>query len=314
MTETQSDQNLTILLNNSLCQCLLFVCFLILILGTVLKYAPGLLLGGKLQHDCGTERAIGYFLEPLLCFAPFCKKPLHITLKGITNDSVDPSVDAIKYSSLPVLKRFIINDENLEVKIISRGLPPNGGGGSFIHLPRYKYNSSIKIPRPRSLYSRKNSERESKGKNSEKEKKEEKEKKSPGFGLTLVAESTTGVFYSAEAISKPSGSKGDLFVPEDVAQQACFNLFEEINRGGCVDSNSRSIACLLMALGPADVSKIKTGPLSPYTIQLLRHREDFLQLRIKLDTEKDEKLLLGTNKVYLSCFGVGFVNLSRKVS
>lgn len=66
-----------------------------IVLGTVVKYTPGLLLGGKLQHDCGTSRAIGYFLEPLLCLAPFCKKPLNITLHGVTNDNVDPSVSDV---------------------------------------------------------------------------------------------------------------------------------------------------------------------------------------------------------------------------
>ncbi|GBN57180.1 RNA 3'-terminal phosphate cyclase-like protein [Araneus ventricosus] len=61
--------------------------------GTVVKYKPGLLRGGKEQHDCCIGRAIGYYLEPLICLAPFCKTPLHITLKGVTNDSIDPSVN-----------------------------------------------------------------------------------------------------------------------------------------------------------------------------------------------------------------------------
>lgn len=46
----------------------------------------------------------------------------------------------------------------------------------------------------------------------------------------MYAETTNGVFYCGEAISKPSGSGDDLVVPEDVAKQACYNLFEEINR------------------------------------------------------------------------------------
>ncbi|GFY50915.1 RNA 3'-terminal phosphate cyclase-like protein [Trichonephila inaurata madagascariensis] len=137
--------------------------------------------------------------------------------------------------------------------------------------------------------------------------------RSPGFGLILVAESTNGAFYVAEAISNPSGSN-EFVTPEDVAKQACYNLFEEINRGGFVDSISQSLVCVLMALGTADVSKVKTGPLAPYTIQFLRHIEDFLQLRMKLETEKEEKLLMGTHKVIITCLGIGFSNLSRIVS
>ncbi|GFX60423.1 RNA 3'-terminal phosphate cyclase-like protein [Trichonephila clavipes] len=304
--------------------------------GTVVKYTPGLLQGGTLQHDCGIIRSISYYLEALLCLAPFCKKPLHITLKGVTNDSVDPSVDAIMHSSISVLKKFILNDENLEIKIISRGLPPKGGGEVLFRCPvvntirPIKYLDPGKIKRIRGYaYSVRVSPAMSsrmvdvskallfkflpdiyiyvdhyKGEHSG---------RSPGFGLILVAESTTGAFSVAEAISNPSGSK-EFVTPEDVAKQACYNLFEEINRGGFVDSISQSLVCVLMALGTTDVSKVKTGPLAPYTIQFLRHIEDFLQLRMKLETEKDEKLLLGTHKVIITCLGIGFSNLSRIVS
>lgn len=60
--------------------------------GTSLYYKPGLLLGGTLEHDCSLQRSVGYFLEPLIQLAPFAKKPINITLRGITNGPHDPSV------------------------------------------------------------------------------------------------------------------------------------------------------------------------------------------------------------------------------
>ena len=43
--------------------------------GTRLRYTPGVLAGGAgLEHDCGTARALGYFMEPLVCLAIFAKK------------------------------------------------------------------------------------------------------------------------------------------------------------------------------------------------------------------------------------------------
>ena len=52
--------------------------------GTKLRYKPGVLAGGHgLVHSCGTSRAIGYFLEPLIILGLFGKSPLSITLKGI---------------------------------------------------------------------------------------------------------------------------------------------------------------------------------------------------------------------------------------
>lgn len=35
---------------------------------------------------------MGYFLEPIVMLAPFSKKPLSLTLKGITTDDKDLSV------------------------------------------------------------------------------------------------------------------------------------------------------------------------------------------------------------------------------
>ena len=67
-------------------------CLLSVVLGTSLFYHPGLLVGGVLDHDCSKQRSIGYFLEPLVLLAPFAKRPLHITLRGLTNGPDDPSV------------------------------------------------------------------------------------------------------------------------------------------------------------------------------------------------------------------------------
>ncbi|RHY28709.1 hypothetical protein DYB32_005761 [Aphanomyces invadans] len=72
--------------------------------GTVLKYAPGFIVGGTIDHDCGTKRSIGWFLEALVALAPFAKRPLVATLKGITNDDVDASVDYFKAVTIPLLK------------------------------------------------------------------------------------------------------------------------------------------------------------------------------------------------------------------
>jgi len=60
---------------------------------------------------------------------------LEYCLSGITNDSKDPSVDTFKSITLPILKRFGVPSDGLELKIASRGLPPNGGGEVVLSLP-----------------------------------------------------------------------------------------------------------------------------------------------------------------------------------
>jgi RNA 3'-terminal phosphate cyclase-like protein len=62
--------------------------------GTDVFFRPGVLTGGRLSHDCPPTRAIGYFVEAMAWIAPFCKKPLVISLTGITNDAIDPCVRA----------------------------------------------------------------------------------------------------------------------------------------------------------------------------------------------------------------------------
>jgi len=60
--------------------------------GTAILLKPGVILGGKLSHECPLSRSVGYFLEPIIMLAPFAKKPFELTLHGITTDDKDLSV------------------------------------------------------------------------------------------------------------------------------------------------------------------------------------------------------------------------------
>ncbi|XP_052132587.1 RNA 3'-terminal phosphate cyclase-like protein, partial [Frankliniella occidentalis] len=106
--------------------------------GTSLYYQPGLLIGGTLEHECCKQRGIGYYLEVLLGLGPFCKKPLSIILRGVTNNETDPSVDSVKLSAMPTLKKFLIVDDGMEFKINKRGMAPEGGGEVFFRCPNLK--------------------------------------------------------------------------------------------------------------------------------------------------------------------------------
>lgn len=55
--------------------------------------------------------------------------------------------------------------------------------------------------------------------------------RSPGFGLTLVAETLNGSFLSAEMASTPQG-QGDPVLPEDLGRNCAKRLLEEIYRVG----------------------------------------------------------------------------------
>jgi len=304
--------------------------------GTSLTYSPGLLTGGKVEHDCSLERGVGYFLEPLLALAPFCKNPLNVVLRGVTNNEVDPSPDLLKQSALPVLLKFILVDEGLEIKVDKRGCLPNGGGQVRFSCPVRKTLRPLqrldqgKIKRIRGVAWATRVSPSVPNRMIESAKSlllkfipdvyiysdhstGAKSGKSPGFGLVLTAETTTGGFLSAEVISKPSGTEPT--VPEDLAMQGANQLLEEVYRGGCVDSTVQSLALIMMALGPRDVSKVVTGPLSNYSVSCLRHLKDVFQIVFKLDNvENDEELKVGADKVSLACVGTGFTNLSKRTT
>lgn len=102
--------------------------------GTSLKYAPGWVVGGSVEHDCGTGRSIGWFLEGILPLVPFGKKPTNVVFSGITNDDADLSLDLIKTIHLPTMTHFGIS-EGLKLDILARGCPPAGGGRVAFSCP-----------------------------------------------------------------------------------------------------------------------------------------------------------------------------------
>jgi len=310
--------------------------------GTVLSFQPGTLVGGRVEHSCSLGRGIGYWLEPILALAPFCRDPLHLTLTGVTNNQTDPSPDWIRASCLPVLRRFLTDDTGLELEVKKRGAAPGGGGQVVFKCPVRKTVRTVqvtdqgKVKRVRgvawgarvspALANRLveaakgrllqflpdvyiTTDHSTGGRSGS----------SPGFGLTLTAETTTDCHLTAEVCSNPAGGALGPTVPEELAERGADHLLEEIFRGGCADSLAQSTVALLMALGPPDVGKFVVGPLSPYTVQCLRHVRDFMELTFKLETqhreeEEDKELQLGADKVVLTCVGLGYSNLNKRTA
>jgi|ERR1712216_234572 len=293
--------------------------------GTKVNYKPGILVGGTGHvHDCGKTRSIGYFVEALIPLALFCKEPLAITFIGITNNDCDLSVDTIRTVTLPLLRHFGVED-GLEFKIKKRGAPPEGGGEVLLKCPVVKELKPInlivdsKVRRIRGIaYSAGVSAQMSNrlvdaakailtqftgdayiytdhhtGYSAG---------KSPGFGLSLVAETAKGCHLSAEGV----GSKG--VVPEDVGKSTALLLCEEVLKGGCVDTAHQSFAFLMMVLCPEDVGKIRIGKLSAHSVRFLQHLRLFFGITFKIVPDVE------TRTVLLSCRGIGFKNTSRRTS
>ena len=105
--------------------------------GTSVLFHPGTLAGGTFTHQCPLDRSVGWYLEPLLGLAPFGKKDLVLTLKGITTNGRDASVDTIRTSGLPHLAMFLDKD-GLELKVgpkLGDAVPPSSRRSPWSRRP-----------------------------------------------------------------------------------------------------------------------------------------------------------------------------------
>jgi RNA 3'-terminal phosphate cyclase-like protein len=108
--------------------------------GMVLEYHPGILQGGVVSHEC-VGKGMGYFMELLVIVAPYCKQSLKITLNGLTNDGI--SIDLYRTLLLPQLKHVGIDGVELVLK--KRGCLPKGGGQVIFSCPIVKQLKPFEI-------------------------------------------------------------------------------------------------------------------------------------------------------------------------
>ncbi|KAF9469162.1 RNA 3'-terminal phosphate cyclase/enolpyruvate transferase [Collybia nuda] len=296
--------------------------------GTAILLKPGIISGGTVTHECPLSRAIGYYLEPIIMLAPFSKRPLQLTLKGITTDENDLSVDLLRTVTLPYLQPFGISD-GLELRIKKRGAPPAGGGEVQFLCPIIKQVKTLnfvepgKIKRIRGIAHAVRVNPQFSNRMIEASRsvlnryipdiylysdvyKGDESGKSPGYALSLLAESSTAAIHCAEAVSKAG------VAPEDIGLEATRALIAEVNKGGCVDRKHQILVLLMMVLGSEDVGRCRMGEPTPRTIQFLRDVKNFFGTSFKV-VAADPSDLECSHLLY-SCYGTGYVNANRTLA
>mmetsp|Transcript_59119 Transcript_59119/g.129669 ORF Transcript_59119/g.129669 Transcript_59119/m.129669 type:complete len:369 (+) Transcript_59119:58-1164(+) len=298
--------------------------------GTTLKYRPGQIVGGSgLVHSCPPSRSLSYFLEGLLFLAPLAKQPLTVRLKGVTNGMDDVSCDTFRTATLPLLAKFGL-EEQLSFKILKRGAPPLGGGEVIFSCPITKGIQPIellnegKVKRVRGVaYTTKVSPQfaarmvdsaravlndflpdvwvytdHCKG---------EACGNSPGYGISLVAETIARSLKSADACASLQDDEA-LGSPEAVGSRVAERLLAEINLDGVVDTAHQALVLYFLSLAEeTKPSRVRLSRLSPAAAQMLRHIRDFLGVVFQIREDHGES---GT--VVLSCIGAGITNTARR--
>jgi RNA 3'-terminal phosphate cyclase-like protein len=137
-----------------------------------------------------------------------------------------------------------------------------------------------------------------------------KRKTGVGFGLCLVAESSTGTRYSADVVAPHAGG----VAPEDIGRQAALQLFEVISKGGVVGQAAAPTVLILMAMGPEDASRISLGRDVLGTEEMIQMARDFREFGLNdwglRDMDGEDK----TEEVVVVIKGSGVGNVGRKIA
>ena len=330
--------------------------------GTQLRFKPGGLLGGEVEHECPQSRSIGWFLEGILPLAPFGKEPLEVTFSGITDGlcEVDPSADYWKRSTTQIFQQFGIgSDEDEEYKpeieIVQRAAAPTTSSetaSAAATNANNHYTGKVRLVCPIAKPELASIDWTDPGKikrvrgNSISCKivsssmaarvayaakgvfhrllpdvwihtdvhtpKRNRCGPDPGMMVVVTSESTTGVALTAEccmnhhnALNDDGENNRGKELPEELGQRVAYTLLEEIRRGGCIDTTSQSLVFLWMALTPEDVSRIRVGTLSQYSIETLRLIKEAFGVEFKVTPDMETKTVL------MSCLGTGYRNMAR---
>jgi RNA 3'-terminal phosphate cyclase-like protein len=267
-----------------------------------------------------------------------------VTSSTITGDI---SADSVRTAILPLYKNFAI-ERNIELRILKRSCAPAGGKGAggevqlvFNHQVRLPKTLHLlnpgRVKRIRGVsycveVPKSNNERMTTAARGVLNKfvpdtyvfsdasaaplipttrsafPSGKMKGAVGFGMSLVAESSTGVIYSADVCSPPDGG-----VPADeIGKQCAYQLLEKISQGGCVENVAASTVLMLMAMGSEDVGRVALG-------------KDVLASEEVVQLARDSKVFGGSgwgfreaggdnDEIVVSVVGRGVGNVGRKVA
>ena len=136
-----------------------------------------------------------------------------------------------------------------------------------------------------------------------------KQKTGLGFGLSLVAESSTGSLYSADLASPPSGG----IPPEQVGRQCAHQLLETISQGGAVSIVAAPTVVVLMAMGSEDVGRLQLGRDVLGSDSLIGVGRDLKALGAS-ELGFREPSTSRENGVVVSIVGRGVGNVGRKIT
>lgn len=131
-----------------------------------------------------------------------------------------------------------------------------------------------------------------------------------GFGLSLVAESSTGCLFSADVASPPTGGQP----PEDIGKQCAYQLLETVSKGGCIGPAAAPTMLSLMTMGSEDVGRLQVGRDVIADDNMIRLARDLSKFGAPGWGLRDAGGEDEHGDVIISVVGRGIGNVGRKVA
>ena len=235
----------------------------------------------------------------------------------------DSSIDVVRTVFLKLLGKFGVS-EGLDVKIIKRGSPPLGGGEVIFTCPVLSSLSNVdlsdagRIKKIRGIAAVTRISPQTSNRLVESCRallntfipdiyiyadvyKGEEAGLSPGFSISLVAESTTGGLVHADCIGEAGST------PEDVGKKASKVLLAEISKGGFTSFKSTWILLILMSLTVDNLNRAVFGGVCEMDFALIDEIKSFLGVSFKLKRPSPE------GPFFVSCIGSGYINFNQRM-
>jgi RNA 3'-terminal phosphate cyclase-like protein len=241
----------------------------------------------------------------------------------MTASSDDSSIDVIRTVFLKILAKFGVSD-GLDLKIVKRGSPPLGGGEVQFTCPVLTSLSGVdlidsgRIKKIRGLAAVTRISPQTSNRLVESCRallntfipdiyiyadvyKGDEAGLSPGFGVSLIGESTTGALLHADCIGEAGST------PEAVGKRTAKALLAEIANGGFFSSSINWFVLVAMSLTVDNLNRVSFGAINEVDYSVMDAIKSFLGVSFQL------KKLSSDGPFFISCVGSGYINFNQRM-
>lgn len=245
---------------------------------TEIELWPSKIRGGNYTSFVKTAGSISLLLQVALPCMLFADSDTYLTLGGGTNAEMAPQVDYTTEVFRPILEKF---GATFDFDLVRRGYFPKGGGKVEIHVrpvTQLKAVELLEVGNLTSVYgwsfvagnlpthlshtmANAASDKLNKiQKNVKIERYKEDADIAPdnGFGIVIVAETSTGCVIGGSALGRRNEK------PEVTGIKAAEEILTSLDEGSCVDKHGQDQIIILMALAEGR-SRIRVGELTLHT-------------------------------------------------